>query len=105
MFKRKKIPDERQYKIDNLGALIVERVQMPHSLTELDGSYYEITTWNLYLRVENGPILFERGYVMGDEAALDAMKWLVKSDTVVKNDMHATFEFYKELYRFMDGRA
>ena len=102
MFRRKK--NERQFKIDNLGALIIERVQSPHSLHEQDGSVYEIMTWTFSLRFEDGPVVMERIYTMGEPEAIEKMSRFVRGDIIVNSEMQARYMFYNELWKFFGSK-
>lgn len=103
MFKRKK-ESERTYKVENLGGLIIERVHMPHSLTEADGSHYEVMTWTLSLRVANGPIFFERSYIKGSPEALEKMNGnILRRFEVVEDRWETEFRFYNALSKKIRG--
>lgn len=82
-----------------MGALIIERSQLPHSYTKLDGTRYEVLTWNIRLRVERGPILFERYYVAGDDESVRVMRDMVVLGKQVEHDSEATWTFYEELHK------
>jgi hypothetical protein len=66
----KKRDSERRYLKEVIGPIIVERVQMPHSLREQDGSEYECMTYTMSLRVDDGRVLAERRYIIGEPEAL-----------------------------------
>src|SRR5687768_7818549 len=97
MFRKKKTK-EPGYEVKNLGALIIERTQMPHSLTEEDGSYYKVLTWIIELRVDNGPVLMERRYVIGKREDIDKLQPFMRPWVEVQSDFQAEHLFYRDLY-------
>lgn len=98
MFKRKQ--KEPGYEVANLGSLIIERVQLPHSLTTVDGTEYKILTWTFALRVDDGPQFFERTYRMGDEPSIKAMEPMLGKGEIVDSELEAKYLFYRDLYKF-----
>lgn len=90
---------ESRYNVEKVGSLIVEKTQLPHALIEPDGTRYEIITWIIRLRVENGQIFIERRYAQGSQASLDAMRKIVNPYTDVSSESSALTLFYEELWR------
>lgn len=102
MFRRKRDP-ERAYKHENLGNLIIERVQLPHTFHELDGTVHELMTYSVSLRVENGRILFERNYVKGRTPEFEATNpgWWNDYEPV-ESGYETTWNFYDALSKAFD---
>lgn len=95
MFRRKKNP-ERQYKVESVGNLIIEKVQMPHSLIDADGTRYEIVCWVVRLRVQGDAILIERSYAKGKPEAIEKMRNYIQFDGVVEYESEAVNKFNRE---------
>jgi hypothetical protein len=98
---RRRQKDERKFKIETLGSLIIEKTQSPNSLHTIDGSVYEHMTYTFRLRVSDGPILFERYYVVGEREHLDAMReyGIARFAEEAENDYIALNLFYTDLYK------
>lgn len=99
MFRRKK--NDCQYKVESLGPLIVEKVQMPHSLEEVDGSKYEILQWIFRLRLDDGPVFMERVYGAGEKESIEKMKNYLNPYVEVDSETQALYLFYDALRDFM----
>ena len=101
MFRRKR--NERAYKVENLGNLIIERTQLPHTFYELDGTVHELMTWTVALRVDNGRYLFQRDYVMGKTPEFVAAnpRWFDNCHPV-DGEYETTWNFYDDLSRALD---
>lgn len=97
VFRRKKVDPERRYKVETVGNLIIEKTQLPHSLTELDGTRYEIVTWTVKLRVDGGAILLERTYAKGEPEAIEKMRSVIRFDDVVEYEEDAVHKFYRDI--------
>lgn len=103
MFRRKK-EDPRAYKSDVIGKLVVERVQMPHSLTE-HGGYWEVISWVIRLRVDTGPILMERDYICGDDESIAKMTEHLRPVFVrVEDEWEALLYFYQDFHGMFPSR-
>jgi hypothetical protein len=96
MFKRKK-EKKPGYEVKTLGSMIIERVQLPHSLVKVDGSKYEILMWDYRLRIDNGPILFERAYAIGTPKSLVEMQRHLTNYVSVDNAFEAEILFYQDM--------
>lgn len=101
MFRRK--DDGRSYKSENMGCFIIEKTRMPHSLIEQDGNKYEVISWIISFRVENGPVFFTRTYTTGDYDSYEKMSGFLSLGELVDNDYVAQYLFNTELYKFFGG--
>lgn len=97
MFRRKRPADDDRYQHVTLGNMIVERVQLPHTLVTVDKDEYHAMTWRYSLRIENGPVLFERNYVKASDAAIEAFGQMLKECERVDERFIAEMHFYQDL--------
>lgn len=97
MFRRRK---EKQpgFEISKVGNVIIERVQTVDTLHELDGSKYQIIHWTLNLRVEDGPVLYEKSFATGTPEALEKLQRRLRPYTSVRDEYEARQLFYRGLY-------
>ena len=98
MFRKK---PQKDIEFQTLGALIVEKVRMPHSLVEADGTEWNIVTIKYRLRMDNGPIFLERTYATGTREDLDKMLPYVSSYREVEHESDALYLFYDQLRQFL----
>lgn len=102
LFKRK--PQEPEYEVKTLGNLIIERVQVPQTLTQQDGSKYTALAVDFRYRVEDGPILFERSYLIGEPVALKKISDILRPHIEVKDEYEAEWKFWQDFYWMMRVR-
>jgi hypothetical protein len=105
MFRRKKVSDERQYKHEEIPAFILEYVQLPHSYHELDGTVHELMTYTHTLRINGGPLVFQRNYVAGSDKAISMIRGVARNDIRVEDAWDAKWEFNQALGRFLRGET
>lgn len=97
----KKPKDEKpRYKVESLGFLHIEKTQLPHRLTTVDGAEYAVTSWIIQLRAGDGPVLMERVYSEGTEESIEALRELVRLGVIVKSEYEAVDLFYRDLQWF-----
>lgn len=96
MFKRKE--KKQGYKVETVGNLIVEKVQLPHTLVEADGSEYNIVTWTYTLKIDNGRELVKGRYGTGSEESLKKMNGTYITPFIeVRSEYDALLKFYDKL--------
>jgi hypothetical protein len=99
MFRRKE--KKPGYKVENYGNLIIECVQMPHSMVELDKTEYQVVTWTFRFRIEDSRILFEKDYIWGGtEDVAKITDWLKSDYTRVSSKFQAHLLFLDELSKY-----
>lgn len=99
MFRRK--PKEGGYKNQKIGNLVVEFVQLPHSI---HGTDYKILNYTYRLCVEDGPCLFERSYSHGSDESMAALAGTIRMSARVEGEWHARELFYRALYNAWSKR-
>lgn len=88
------------YHVENLGGIVIQKVQLPHVYTDLSGKEYRVMTWNFRLRIEDGPVLFSRIYGKGTPEDVHVMKTMLVPFISVDNEMEAKHEFYSAVRNF-----
>jgi len=92
-FRKKKGP---VFKIDWLGSVGIERVQMPHSLLS-GGHRYQVVAYTFRFGFKDGPTFFERRYISGDPESITKMKSYIKQGELVDSEYDAKWRFWEEL--------